>query len=75
MAKVTLIIEDGEWGELNLHVTYDPPLRDGDKMTMAQLLGGTLQTQVIPDLIGDEGEVKNVDGQDPEDLSDKRPSP
>lgn len=60
MAKVTLIIEDGEWGELNLQVIYDPPLRDGDKMTTAQLLGGTLQTQVIPDLIGDEGEVKDV---------------
>ncbi len=58
MAKVTLIIEDGEFGELNVQAIYDPPLHDGYKMTTAQLLGGTLHTQVIPDLIGDEGEVK-----------------
>ncbi len=59
MARVTLTIQDGKWGELSVEAVYDPPVKDGDEMTTAQLLGATLHTQVIPDLIGDEGDLKN----------------
>lgn len=40
MAKVTIIIEDGEDGEVNVKTEFDPPLKRDEDETPAQTAGG-----------------------------------
>lgn len=63
MPKVTITIEDTPDGMV-IGVVYDPPIADDAEPTEAQHLGACLQNEVIPDLIGEQYELKKPEKTD-----------